>query len=71
MNKFNQTFKKYIKEAELPQRGRNFEVGDIVTLEGNENGWIITGIKGNEYYLMELGEEGVVTSIEQLQAENP
>lgn len=70
MNKFNETFKKYISEAELPQQGRTFNVGDVVTLEGNENGWIITGIKGDEYYLMELGEEGVVASLEQLQAEN-
>lgn len=71
MNKFDKTFKKYIGEAEIPQQGRTFEVGDIVTYEGDEDGWVITGINGNEYALMEIGEEGVFATLEDLQAENP
>lgn len=54
-----------------PKQGRTFEVGDIVTYEGNEDGWVITGIDGNEYALMEIGEEGVFATLEELQAENP
>lgn len=65
-------FRNVVNESYIqPKQGRTFNVGDIVTLEGNENGWIITGIEGNEYYLMELGEEGITTTLEQLQAENP
>lgn len=55
----------------IPQQGRTFEVGDIVTYEGDEDGWVITGIDGNEYALMEIGEEGVFATLEELQAENP
>ena len=65
-------FRNVINESYIqPKQGRTFEVGDIVTYEGDEDGWVITGIDGDEYALMEIGEEGVFATLEDLQAENP
>lgn len=65
-------FKNVVNESYIqPKQGRIFEVGDIVTYEGNEDGWVITGINGDKYALMEIGEEGVFATLEELQAENP
>jgi hypothetical protein len=54
---------------------RRFNVGDIVTYEGNKDGWMIMDIRpgdeGDEYYLQELGEGGAVTTLEGILEENP
>jgi hypothetical protein len=59
----------------LQPEPKQFKVGDVVTLEGDKDGWIIMNIvpgdEGDEYYLMQLGEEGVQTTYEEILAENP
>ncbi len=70
-------FKNVVNEAYVTGQPapKRFNVGDVVTLEGDKDGWIIMGIvpgdEGDEYYLQQLGEEGVKTTYEEILEENP
>jgi hypothetical protein len=66
-------FKSVVNEAYVTGQPapKQFKVGDIVNYEGEEDGWVIVGIQGNEYYLYELGKEGVRATLKDLLAENP
>lgn len=54
----------------IPKLRKEFKVGDVVNYEGDKDGWVIIGIDGDEYHLAELGEDAVVTTLDQLLAEN-